>query len=273
MEHKSFAVGELKALPEDSAPAGSFEALVSVFGNVDRGGDRMVKGAFTRSLAEKGMPPVVWSHMWDVPPVGTVTSAEETDEGLLVKGRLFVGPDEDHAVARQVYTAMKNGALKEFSFGYETVDSREVKSDGETVRELLDVDLFEVGPTLVGMNPDTRLVGVKAREAKAGRVLSQENFDRLARAEELVHTGRAGNDRQQLAEAETLIELVLAQVDPSYQDPDDPTKSRQQAETKDSGDKAEPNDPPETPVVSEEARSRIADLFLAEPDPILYQEA
>src|SRR5690349_18212445 len=112
MESKSFALREVKML--DSDAPGSFEAVVSVFGNIDSYGDRMIKGAFARTLEEKGNPPVVWSHEWQVPPIGAVESATETDEGLLVKGRLFVGPDEGHAVAQQVYTAMKAGALKEF---------------------------------------------------------------------------------------------------------------------------------------------------------------
>lgn len=183
MEHKSFAVAEVKAT--DGDVAGSFEAVVSVFGNVDSYGDRMVKGAFSRTLAEKGMPPVVWSHEWGIPPIGTVSEASETDEGLLIKGRLFVAPDEDHAVARQVYTAMKAGALKEFSFGYFTTASKEVKENGETVREITDVDLFEVGPTLVAANDATRLVGIKA--AKAGRVLSKANEDQLRQAAQMIN--------------------------------------------------------------------------------------
>lgn len=163
MECKSFALAEVKTIDNADAP-GSFEAVVSVFGNVDSYGDRMMKGAFARTLAEKGMPPVVWSHEWSTPPIGTVSEAIETDEGLLVKGRLFVGADEDHAVAKQVYAAMKAGALREFSFGYATKGSRDVEEDGNSVREITDVDLFEVGPTLVGANDQTRLVGVKALE-------------------------------------------------------------------------------------------------------------
>lgn len=163
MECKSFALAEVKALDDTDAPGG-FEAVVSVFGNIDSYGDRMMKGAFTRTLSEKGMPPVVWSHEWSTPPIGTVSSAVETDEGLVVKGRLFIGPDEDHAVAKQVYAAMKAGALREFSFGYSTKASNDVTENGETVREITDVDLFEVGPTLVGANDQTRLVGVKALE-------------------------------------------------------------------------------------------------------------
>jgi HK97 family phage prohead protease len=141
---------------------------VSVFGNVDRGGDRVKKGAFARTLKEKGLPPLIWSHNWDVPPIGVVEEATENNEGLRIKGRLFVGEGEDHPIARQVYTAMtaKDGngqpPLREFSFGYEVRQSSEEKADDETVRVLEDLELFEVGPTLVGMNPATRLLAAKA---------------------------------------------------------------------------------------------------------------
>ena len=174
METKSFPLTEVKAV-EDADQPGTFEAVVAVFGNVDRGGDRIVKGAFARTLSEKGLPPIVWSHNWDVPPIGTTLSASETDEGLHLKGRLFVNEaaGEDSPVARQVWTAMKaqdgNGAspLKEFSFGYETRDSADVTEDGKDIRDLKDIELFEAGPTLVGMNPATRLLGVKALHAAA----------------------------------------------------------------------------------------------------------
>lgn len=175
MEHKSFALTELKAVADTDEP-GTFEAVVAVFGNVDRGGDRILPGAFKRTLKERGLPPVVWSHNWDVPPIGVVQEAAETDEGLQIKGRLFVADDEDHAIARQVYAAMKaqdgNGAapLREFSFGYETRGSNSVEEDGDEIRELTDLELFEVGPTLVGMNPDTRLVGAKALREYADQI-------------------------------------------------------------------------------------------------------
>lgn len=166
MEHKSFGLSELKAIA-DGDEAGTFEAVVAVFGNVDRGGDRIVKGAFSRTLEERGLPPIVWSHEWGVPPIGVVKEATETDEGLLIKGRLFVGDDEDHPMARQVYTAMRaqdgkgKAPLREFSFGYEVHSSEEITEDGEEIRVLKDLELFEVGPTLVGMNPETRLLAVK----------------------------------------------------------------------------------------------------------------
>ena len=154
---------------------GEFEALVAVFGNEDAGGDRIEKGAFARTLKERGLPPIVWSHEWGTPPIGVTTAAAETDEGLVLKGRLFVAPGEDHAVARQVYAAMKatdgNGAspLREFSFGYEARGYRmEAKDTGGETRVLTDVELLEAGPTLVGMNPATRLLSVKQDSATTG---------------------------------------------------------------------------------------------------------
>ena len=64
MDHKSFPV-DTKA----EGDAGEFTALVSVFGNVDYVGDRVMPGAFAKSierLREKGDPlPIILSHQHD----------------------------------------------------------------------------------------------------------------------------------------------------------------------------------------------------------------
>jgi HK97 family phage prohead protease len=155
----AFEVAEFKALDDKK---GEFEALVSVFGNIDHGGDRVLKGAFAKSLGkweEKGDPiPVIWNHMWENPEahIGAIHPgvAKETDDGLLVKGRI----DLDNPFAKQVYRLLKERRVTEFSFGYNLLDSE--KKDGAL--DLLEIDLFEVGPTLKGMNPATELLAVKA---------------------------------------------------------------------------------------------------------------
>lgn len=162
MERKSFPVTEMKAASDGK---GQFEALVAVFGNVDSVGDRILPGAFTRTLKERGYPAVVWSHQWSTPPIGSVMDAKETDAGLVVKGQLFL---DESQTAREVWAAMKNRGgddrppLREFSFAFDIVDSAEITEDGMTIRELKDVDLFEVGPTLIGANSETELLAVKA---------------------------------------------------------------------------------------------------------------
>lgn len=160
MLHKSFQVLETKA----DADAGTFEATVAIFGNIDRGGDRIMPGAFQKTLEAwkaSGDPiPVILSHQWDNPMahIGVVQDAKETDKGLWVKGVLDVA---DNDVARQVHRLMLRRSLKEFSFGYDVPKGGERRAkDG--ANELFQVELAEVGPTLKGMNPATELHAVKS---------------------------------------------------------------------------------------------------------------
>jgi uncharacterized protein len=158
---------EVKAADSDT---GTFEAIVSVFGNVDLIGDVVVPGAFKDSLtrwSEAGDPiPVVWSHAWDDPMshIGVVEAAEERDDGLYVKGRLDV---DDNPIAKQVHKLLKRRSVKEFSFAYDVVEGGPAERDSEKVYELRELDLIEVGPTLKGMNPDTQLLAAKAAEMQA----------------------------------------------------------------------------------------------------------
>lgn len=158
-------------------PPGSFTALVSVFGNTDRQGDIVAKGAFTDTLAKwassaaNGRPlPVLWSHDWTDPfsVLGDVTAAEETDEGLLVTASL----DLDNPKAAQVYNQMKAGRINQFSFSATTPDepgawSLEEDEDGNLVQVLKKLDLIEVGPCLRGANGETSLVSIKSADLPA----------------------------------------------------------------------------------------------------------
>lgn len=188
-ELKSFRA-EIKAY--DTA-TGVVEAIVSVFNNVDLGGDRVVPGAFSKTLQEwqtKGDPiPVIWSHEWDDPTshIGIVTDIAERPEGLWTKMLLDV---EANPKAAYVARLLKQRRVTQFSFGYYTRDSKMVTdADGTPVRELLDIELFEVGPTLLGMNPATQLLEAASRsirDAKAGRVLSGKNEEALVQARDLI---------------------------------------------------------------------------------------
>lgn len=173
--HKQFSVVDTKADSDE----GTFEATVAVFGNVDSMGDRIVPGAFAKTLGEwrkTGDPiPVILSHQWDNPMshIGVVhpQDVKETPKGLLVKGRLDVA---DNEVARQVHRLMKRRSLREFSFGYR-VPSGGQKRGKDGANELLEIDLVELGPTLKGANPATELHEVKSalHEADMHAVLKE----------------------------------------------------------------------------------------------------
>lgn len=201
---------ELASFKASDDVAGEFEALVSVFGNVDLGGDRVVRGAFAKSLArwqEKGDPiPVIWNHMWENPEahIGAVYAGDavETGDGLLVKGRL----DLDNPFAKQVYRLLSERRVKEFSFGYNTLDA-ERKGGALELREL---DLIEVGPTLKGMNPATELLAVKAL-AKATEPTAFDKLD--AAAAELKAPRTVGGALRQLRRQVSDINELLASID------------------------------------------------------------
>lgn len=202
---KSFPIVHFKALGDEAggtgeAAPGTYEALVAMFGNIDSHGDRMVKGFFADTLkappAGRGLPPIVWSHDWLTPPIGASEEAREVDRAeaeelagkklpadvtgaLYKRDRLFIGEGDDHPIARQVWTGMKNvggdglPVLREFSFGYRTTDhdweeidvdllDESLKWTEGDIRLLLKGLLFETGPTLVGSNPATELLAVKA---------------------------------------------------------------------------------------------------------------
>lgn len=77
LTYKSVAVRGFKQLEDQ--PLGTFEAIVSVTGNVDLDGEVIVPGAFTESLARR-LPKGVWSHIWHE-TVGKTLMAEELKPG------------------------------------------------------------------------------------------------------------------------------------------------------------------------------------------------
>jgi len=176
VKYKSYALHSFKALDDGQ---GTFEAIVAVFGNVDRGGDRIVPGAFEATLADweaKGRPiPVIFSHDWHNldAHVGEVLEAKELPEGLYVKGQL----DLSEEFAARVWKKMRKGTLAEFSFAYDVVAQRQADEGKDAspryVNELQELELYEVGPCLVGMNPETELLGIKAGARHTGKELDQ----------------------------------------------------------------------------------------------------
>ncbi|WP_327300387.1 HK97 family phage prohead protease [Streptomyces goshikiensis] len=183
------APARVKAAGEsDGLGVGEFTALVSVFGNEDSVGDVVMPGAFADDLArwkQSGDPiPVIWSHDWGDPfsHIGHVTDARESAGGLLVTGQL----DLDNPKAQQVFRLLKGRRVTQMSFAYDIEDGGWGERDGREVYELRKLRIHEVGPCLVGANQETELLAAKAhglvRGTKAGRVLSQANYDSLSKA-------------------------------------------------------------------------------------------
>ena len=140
---------------------GHFTAIAATW-SVDRDGDQIRRGAFAKSIEnwrQSGkVLPFHWNHGGRASDViGWVdpASLREAEEGLYVRGQLDL---EDSEVAREAWRSMKNNAVA-LSFGY-MISKSKARSDG--VRELLEIDLFEISVVPAPANPDTRFVSLKA---------------------------------------------------------------------------------------------------------------
>lgn len=210
---------KVKAAGEaDGLEDGQFEAIVSVFNNVDSMGDVVMPGAFKDDIAEwaaKGDPiPVLWSHDWSDPfsHIGVVLAGEERAEGLWVRAQIDLVDDEGNPIpkARQVNRLLKGRRVTQFSFAYDILEAAWGKREDLDVYELRKLHIFEVGPTLVGANSETELLAAKSvgdmfgrltEHLKAGRVLSGKNESAL----------RSALDK--IADGVTDVETVLAALD------------------------------------------------------------
>ncbi len=145
---------ELKAIAAD----GTFEGLAATYGNVDSVGDRIMPGAFTRTLATSKERPLLLSHRASV----GVVSLTDSPAGLFAKGRLSLGARD----AQDAYALLKDGALKAMSIGFETVKANWVGD----VRELSEIKLWEVSLVATPANEMALISGVKNHNFNYGRV-------------------------------------------------------------------------------------------------------
>lgn len=193
---------EIKASAKDE---GVYEGYFSIFGNVDDGGDIIMPGAFQKTIQERGKRvKVLYSHDWDklIGPAPDVL--QEDEKGLFASGRLSIskGGSRGSFWADEAWALMKDDALNEGSFAFQTLPGRSEWNDSYTVRTLYEVKLYEISPVPLGMNPLTEVSAVKAlwlpygdstraaatylqilesmaSELKAGRVLSSANLDKV----------------------------------------------------------------------------------------------
>jgi HK97 family phage prohead protease len=148
MPAKQFAKMSIKALQED----GSFEGILASYNTVDLGGDKIMPGAFTKTMQERGSEvPMLWQHNPDE-PIGTLQLSDSPD-GLLVKGQLLMDLD----YAKKAYILLKAGVIKGLSIGFSTI--KKDMQDG--VRLLKEIKLYEGSVVTFPMNEHCMVTAVK----------------------------------------------------------------------------------------------------------------
>lgn len=139
---------EIKELDED----GKFSGFAAVYGNEDRQGDVIEKGAFKRTLEHNDTVPVLWHHD-PAQPIG-VGRVRDSEKGLTIEGELNL----DVQKGREAHSLMKQAATKGLSIGYDAIKT---KPDG-AVRRLKEIRLWEVSVVTFPANPKAQVQRVKS---------------------------------------------------------------------------------------------------------------
>jgi HK97 family phage prohead protease len=164
-----------------SLESGQFEGYGSTFGNVDLGGDVVMKGAFTESLArwrkEGEWPQMFWMHRPDQIP-GVWLDMSEDSKGLKTKGEVI-----ETVVGKDLQVMLRRRAVRALSIGFSLDEAKDFEfRDG--VRLLKRINLWEVSPVSMPMNPKAKISTVKARLHANGVSITdvKRDLEKLLRA-------------------------------------------------------------------------------------------
>ena len=197
---------EVKAvLGPNKEDQGIIEYYASTFDKTpDRMGDIMDRHSFDKTLAQMktiGAPhPVGFAHAMVgdnvfADPFNIIGSAdpndiEVDDYGIKVKAQLDI---ETNPNAAQVYSLVKRGIVRGASFGYNVKSETRQRDRSNLIKE---VELFESGPCVVGVNSGAGVVAVKAdgllviEEPETETEIDHETTSDLQAAHDaLVHAG------------------------------------------------------------------------------------
>src|SRR5947199_7226264 len=135
---------------------GTVEGYASLFGEIDAARDRVMPGAFARTLKSRGLRriPMLFQHD-PAEPVGVWLELKEDHRGLYARGRLI----PEVARARELFALVASGAVDGLSIGFRTVKGRvDPKS---RLRKIDQVELWEISIVTFPLLAGARVRAVK----------------------------------------------------------------------------------------------------------------
>ena len=159
---------------------GILKAYVSIFGIEDDSwmNDIIEPGAFKKTITERGPGGankirVLWMHQFRE-VIGRPLLLEEHSRDLLpevirekyplASGGLYAETQLVMEVqrAREAFALYRDGAMDEWSIGFDPIDERFDEIDKRTIRRLREIKLWEYSPVTWGANPATATVEIKS---------------------------------------------------------------------------------------------------------------
>lgn len=226
---------EWKAAPDGS---GELEGYMSVFNNVDLGGDVVLPGAFRKTLADrsraKSPMPLMVDHdtTWDG-LIGTVVSAAEDGHGVKVRARFLTDP-KSQGVRQKMIDSGGSG----MSFTYVPIRFHMGTKNGEPVRYLDEVKVLEATVTWVPMNMEAYALAKAVVDVQLPAV---EPDPLLPFVKDLRTATAISDDTAMLAAVKSLLASASAAI--AADEPDGAVTADDDVDTVDTSETFEPIDP------------------------------
>jgi HK97 family phage prohead protease len=145
---------------DDTLDFVTLEGLASTFGNIDRTGDVIERGAFKNTIklmkAGERVVRLLNQHRMDQ-PIGIVDSLKETEAGLLMVARM----PRENSMVKDMLPLLKMGALSDFSIGFNIAEAENLDNGNRVIKE---VDLWEVSVVTIPANEKAKITSVKKDE-------------------------------------------------------------------------------------------------------------
>lgn len=142
---------EIKALSD----SGHIEGFLADFTLTDHGGDQLLPGCLSKSLAKRSTPlPMLLFHDMKR-PIGAWKEWREQADGLYVTGNMTLATRD----AQEAHALAKDGALTGLSIGWEPTQSTR---DSAGVRLISEAELYEGSLVAVPMNDKARVTAIKS---------------------------------------------------------------------------------------------------------------
>jgi uncharacterized protein len=156
---------------------------LSIFNVVDSDGDLIVKGAYAKSISERGPDSsthrkiaFLWQHdMAD--PIGRITVLKEDNVGLYFEA--ILSDPEAVPSAKRAYTQLNDKTLDQFSVGYAYVWDKMEYDEAMDAFVCKEINLFEGSVVTLGANEYTFFDGMKStqmKDAKTKLLKETESF-------------------------------------------------------------------------------------------------
>jgi hypothetical protein len=232
-----FEIKSVEEVKEEGQDFFKIEGYASVFGNIDRGNDIVLKGAFEESL-KNFKPKLLWQHNMDE-PIGVIKEIHEDNKGLYFKALM---PKEDSLVKGRIMPQVKIGGIDSMSFGYNVEDYDLVKQEEETMRQLKKVNVWEVSLVTIPMNPQAQLTYFKSVKDMLNKVDTKDS-DVLKEIKELqvMLSEKTNEENEVIEEEQTEIEnneIETDKVEESNKEPNKEEPEKEEVEKEDNTEKS-----------------------------------